>query len=185
MYDFTKQTIDSYITLINPKPKFFGLRFGTVNGYSPVLRDDVMINAMVSSFWKNNKVLLFNESTKRSILGIKDLVNAIKSIINSKNAKSGIYNLASFTLTSGEIAQNVSKHLNCKLELVDPKEYNKNSINEKLISSKYNFSLCCQKFEKEFNFVFSESCDTILEDLLKYKNKMILTNRNTPFNYEG
>ena len=183
MYDLTKQMIDTYFSISKPKARVFGLRFGTVNGYSPVLRDDVMINAMVSSAWKNNKVLLFNPDIKRSILGIGDLVRGVKTIIESNKSEGGIYNLSSFTHTSGEIASKVSSLLNCPLETIIPEEVNK-TINEKLVSSKYDFALSCDKFINDFNFSFEETIDTIVDSLVTNKDNMIFTNRNSTYNYE-
>ena len=45
----TKKMTDNYVEQYlskNPKRKIYGLRFGTVNGYSPNFRNDIMINAM-------------------------------------------------------------------------------------------------------------------------------------------
>ena len=56
-YDISKHTADLYA--IKSDLEYYGLRFGTVNGYSPVLRTDVMINAMVNSALKDGKIKLF------------------------------------------------------------------------------------------------------------------------------
>lgn len=184
MYDLTKQMIDTYYVTSKPKARVFGLRFGTVNGYSSTLRNDIMLNAMVSTVWKTNKVLLFNSETKRSILGINDLSRAIQIIMQSNN-NGGIYNLCSFTKTSGEMANAVANKLNCSLEIVDPEKINKeDKLNEKLISSKYDFGLSCDKFVKDFSFTFKEDINSIIESLLQNKDKMILTNRNVSYDYE-
>lgn len=187
MYDLTKQVIDNYYLTSNLKPRIFGLRFGTVNGYSSVLRDDVMINAMISTAWKINKVLLFNPSTKRSILGVNDLARAIQTIINSNNSNSlngGIYNLCSFTKTAEEMAKAVSKKIACPLEIVIPEEINKqNKLNEKLVSSKYDFGLSCDKFINNFSFSFEESLDSVIDGLIENKNNIIFTNRNNSYDY--
>lgn len=183
MYDLTKQMIDTYSSLIQADARVFGLRFGTINGYSPVLRDDVMINAMVSNFWKNNKVILYNLDIKRSILGINDLIRVVKKILESNKPQGGIYNIASFTKTASEIANRVSSLLNCELETLYPERLDQ-KINEKLVSNKYNFALSCDKFCDEFNFSFEEDIDSIVDSLLKNKKNMIFTNRNEPYNYE-
>lgn len=184
MYDLTKQMIDNYCLTTKQKARIFGLRFGTVNGYSPALRDDVMINAMTSNAWKTNKVILFNPATRRSILGITDLVLAIKTIINSNVSIGGIYNLSSFTSTSGEIAETVAKKLNCELESVTA-EKSVQPLNEKLVSSKYDFGLSCEKFIKKFNFTFKQTINSIVDELVENKEKMIISNRNLAYNYEG
>lgn len=183
MYDLTKQNIDTYCLISKPKCRFFGLRFGTVNGYSPVLRNDVMLNVMTNNAILNKKVLLFNEHTKRSILGTHDLCRAIECIVKTNKSTGGIYNLASFTKTSGEMAKLVAKKTNAILETVVPDEFNKRNLNEKLVSSKYNFSLSCDKFINEFNFKFEETPESIIESLIDNWNDMVMTNRNSSFNY--
>lgn len=185
MYDLTKQMIDQYSLLSNNKKRFFGLRFGTVNGYSPTLRDDVMINAMTNSAWKHNKIFLYNEETNRSILGTNDLSNAIQAIIESNNSSGGIYNLSSFTKTSGEIAQIVSKKTGCEIEKIAIDGDYKLVGNEKLVSSKYNFFISSDKFIKDFSFDFTDTAETIMDSLILNKEKMIMTNRNNSYNYKG
>lgn len=185
MYDFTKQIIDQYSLICNNKKRFFGLRFGTVNGYSPTLRNDVMINAMVNSSWDHNKIFLYNEKIKRSILGTRDLSNAIKKIINSNNSMGEIYNLSSFTKTSDEIAEIVSKKTECVIEKIILDGDHKFIGNEKLISSKYNFSISSNKFIKDFSFEFVDTVETITDSLILNKEKMLLTNRNNSYKYKG
>jgi len=185
MYDLTKQMIDEYYLTSKHQGRVFGLRLGTINGYSPVLRDDVMMNSMCSTAWREGQVLLFNPHTKRSIIGTNDLVRGIKTIMASSNSTGGIYNMCSFTKTSGEMAKIVSDKVNCPLSLVDPEQYNKQKINEKLVSSKYNFSLSSDKFSRDFSFEFQETPESIVDGLIENKNKMVLTNRNASYNYSG
>lgn len=183
MYDFTKQMIDTYCLVSKPKCRFYGLRFGTVNGYSAIFRNDVMMNAMTANAILNKKVLLFNQETKRSILGVHDLSRAIETILKSNRSESGVYNLSSFTKTSGEMAKIVASKMNCDLDIVNPDEFNKQKINEKLVSSKYNFSLSCDKFINDFNFQFVETPESIVDSISSNWNSVKLTSRNNSFNY--
>lgn len=184
MYDLTKQMIDVYALTSKPSPRFFGLRLGTINGFSRTLRTDVMMNSMITTAWREKKVLLFNADTNRSIIGTTDLVRVIRCIISSNTANSGVYNVSSFTKTSGEMAQIVSNKTGVPIELVVPSEENKNSLNEKLVSSKYNFSLCCDKFKNDFSFEFEETANSIVDDLMDNINNMTFTSRNVEFKYE-
>ncbi len=45
-YDLCKRFNDDYVLINQEDVEFYGLRFGTVNGYSPHLRTDIMINGM-------------------------------------------------------------------------------------------------------------------------------------------
>ena len=98
-YDLSKYEIDAYASLENKTS--FGLRFGTVNGSSPNLRNDIMINAMTYNGMKNKKVFCFNPEIHRPILGIKDLCRVIETIIEQGTYENrGIYNVASFNSTA-------------------------------------------------------------------------------------
>lgn len=185
MYDMTKQAIDSYA--ISSKfltRRIFGFRFGTVNGYSPILRDDVMLNAMTSAAWNEGKVNLYSANTRRSILGIGDLCRATTTVLQSNRANGGIYNLCSFTSTSGQMANAVSESFGVPVNHVVVSDAAVAGKNEKLVSSKYDFSLDCSKFCRDFDFSFSETIQTILLELDSHRGQMLHTNRNTPFDYE-
>jgi nucleoside-diphosphate-sugar epimerase len=184
MYDYTKQAIDSYINISKKEGRVYGLRFGTVNGYSPNLRSDIMLNAMTFNAFKKNEVLLFNSDTKRSILCINDLLFAVQNILKSSKKNGGIYNIASFTKTSEEMAKIVSNKLNVKLKTVDKNKIFDKTVNEKLLTNKYNFALDCSKFEKDFSFTFTGNIDKIIDSLVFNWNKMLFSDRNESFLYK-
>jgi len=179
-YDITKHIIDLYA------PKFpcqyYGLRFGTVNGYSPIVRNDIMINSMVYNAIKDNEIKLYIKDILRPILGINDLSRAIESIILTQNDYRGIYNLASFNSTAEEIANVVSEITGVKIT-----EYQSNPTqvtNSKLQTKSYNFSINCDKFKNTFDFKFNETIESITNGLLNNFNNIIFTSRNQIKNYE-
>lgn len=178
-YDITKHIIDLYIQRFDIE--YYGLRFGTINGYSPIVRKDVMINAMYSSAINDKEIKLYIKDVMRPILGIKDLINAVGKIIESDKDLRGLYNLASFNKTAEDIAYSVSKEL-----VVPVKEYefNPNDIitNSKLQTVCYNFRIDTSKFERTFDFKFKETVKSIVCSLKN--NSYIETIRNKSFNYE-
>ena len=153
IYDFTKITFDHY-TQIMPKSTI-GLRFGTVNGYSKNMKKDIMLNSMVRSAKLENKIILSNENSWRSILWMKDLVNAVYEIYCSKEKK-GIYNLASFNSTIGGLALAVSNMTDVDI------------VREQHSLPTYNYSMSSELFKKTFNFNFQGTEETIIEDLLSF-----------------
>ena len=174
-YDLSKYEIDSYASLANKK--CFGLRFGTVNGSSPNLRNDIMINAMTYNAKRNNKVFCFNPKIYRPILGMKDLCSAIEVILEEGTYEnSGIYNVASFNSTAEEIAEKVSNILNVELEVTDslPKEV----TNMKLQTKAYNFRIDSEKFKNEFNFEFKETVESIVNSLIDNFHEIKKGNRS-------
>jgi nucleoside-diphosphate-sugar epimerase len=178
-YDITKHINDVYAEFSGVE--YYGLRFGTVNGYSPIMRSDVMINSMVSSALNNNKIELYVKDTIRPILGINDLKSAIVKIIDEPKDLRGYYNLASFNSTSEKIALSVSKITGVNItEMESP---NSNPTN-KIESKNYNFSINSEKFIKNFNFTFEETVESITTGIINNFEKIKLTRRDNIINYE-
>lgn len=179
-YDITKHINDLYAPRFDVE--YYGLRFGTVNGYSKIIRNDIMINSMVYNGKHNNEIKLYIKDIVRPILGIKDLSQAIKKIIDSEKDKRGIYNLASFNSTAEKIARGVSSVITVPIKEyeVDPN----NITNSKLQTKCYNFSIDCEKFKKTFDFEFFETIESITEEIQQNFNSVVFTNRNNFKPYE-
>ena len=162
-YDLSKHEADSYAKLSGKC--FFALRFGTVNGYSPNLRNDIMINAMTFNAIENGEIFCFNPEINRPILGINDLCRAVDTIIEKGNKNNkGVYNLASFNSNVKTIASSVSRLTNSELKIVDnPPE---KITNVKLQSKAYDFLINSEKFKRVFDFEFEETIDTIVQSLI-------------------
>jgi len=153
-YDVTKYALDQQATIANLQGRqVIGLRFGTVNGYAPNLRVDVMINSMYHSVQNNTGIQIMNKGISRAILGIEDLCRAVLRCIERPTP--GIYNLASFNNTVGNIAHAVSDKLG--VDIVD-KGTTKNT---------YDFAIDTTLFEQTFDFTFTETPATIVESLIK------------------
>ena len=178
-YDITKHFID--ILASDSNVEYYGLRFGTVCGYSPILRTDVMINSMVNSAKENGFIKLYIKETRRPILGIVDLSNAISRIVNTDEDKRGVYNLHSFNSTSEEIANDVAKI--CDVPIIELKIPN-NITNSKEQTTNYDFSLSSDKFINNFLFKFEENVESIVNSLLFKWDEMIKINRSQKIIYE-
>jgi len=179
-YDISKHTADLYAQKSNVE--YYGLRFGTVNGSSPVLRTDVMINAMVNSALKDGHIKLYIKDTMRPILGINDLCRAIESIVESKEDKRGLYNLASFNKTAEQIAYEVADVMS-----VEVKEYEADPTQIKNMKSQtkaYNFSISTLKFRREYKFKFQDTVESLAVDLKENWNSMEKTDRSEAIHYE-
>lgn len=166
-YDFSKQTID-YINNLSLNKKCIGLRFGTVNGYSPNLRTDLVINSMTINSLEQNKIFVSNGNIKRSLLGLNDLCGAIEKILVTEHIKSDIYNITSFSNTILDLAKNIQSINNCKLE-----------VNENL-STSYSFTVTNHKFESVFKFKFQDNVESIYNEIKDNYNCLKLkSNRST------
>jgi UDP-glucose 4-epimerase len=179
-YDISKHIIDLYAE--KSDLQYYGLRFGTVCGYSPFMRNDVMINAMVSSALINNEIKLYIKDIMRPVLGIEDLCKSVKTIIQTSEDKRGLYNLASFNKTAEQIAYEVSDVMGVKVTEydVDPTQ----TKNTKLQTKTYNFSISTKKFCKTFKFNFNETVETITNGIVKNWDNIIKTDRSTQIEYK-
>lgn len=167
-YDLTKYVLDLHSQQFMKEKTIIGLRLGTVNGHSPNLRNELMINAMVKSAITEKKIHINNIKVRRPILGINDLTKGINKIL--LNPVTGIYNLCSFNNTVEGIAKDISNKLSV------PIQYGNDTNNP------YDFYFDNIKFEQTFNFKFMDSVSTIVEDLLN-NTPVITGNRNNFINY--
>ena len=166
-YDFTKQCID-YINNFSDK-NCVGLRFGTVGGYSPNLREELIANAMTVNSNKNKEILVSNGGANRSILGLSDLCRAIETLILAAKIPKKIYNLCSFSNTVLEIGQKVQQISGANL------------IQNQSLYTNYSFTVSNERFQKDFNFVFADSMESIYNELIENKDRIVLSsNRYGP-----
>ena len=160
MYDLSKYVIDQLAILANKHT--YGLRFCTVNGYSPVLRVDLMINKMVEDAKTLKKVTIKNGQLTRPILGMQDCVRAIKTIVESKEDHRGIYNLSSLKdVTVEQFAQKVVDNFGGEVENLGDEPH-------------YVFGADTTKFQKTYNFEFKETLDSIIESLKKEPKEKVI-----------
>jgi nucleoside-diphosphate-sugar epimerase len=150
MYDLTKRTIDNLAQLSDKE--YYGLRFATVNGWSPNLRVDVMLNKMVYDAKTAYKITVQNPQLVRPILGLNDLCRAITAILKG-GRHAGIYNLASFNASVLEMAEFVGKRYNADVEVIETD------------AKPYAFGIDTTKFEKTYNFKFEDTLESVVESL--------------------
>lgn len=152
-YDITKYSLDlEAIKAIDNGLDIVGLRFGTVNGWAPHIRTDVMINAMYNTAIHQGAISVTNKHINRALLGINDLCCAIETVI--RNPKPGIYNLASFNTTVSDIATTVAEKLDVEI------------IDQGTTQNAYDFGLDCGLFERKFNFTFKDTPASIVDSLV-------------------
>jgi nucleoside-diphosphate-sugar epimerase len=89
--------------LIDNRFSVISLRKGTISGYSPRMRFDLIINTMFKSAMKNHMITVNNPSIWRPILSIEDAATAYIRAIEANYSISGVFNVASGNYTVGEI----------------------------------------------------------------------------------
>src|SRR5215471_9082467 len=79
------------------------LRKGTISGYSPRMRLDLIINTMFKTALRDRTITVNNPSIWRPILSIDDAAMAYTRAVEANPSLSGVFNIASGNYTVGEI----------------------------------------------------------------------------------
>lgn len=134
------------------------LRQGTVSGFSPRMRFDLIVNTMYMSAMTKNKITVNNPAIWRPILAIEDAVMAYIRSIQADQSVSGIFNVASGNFTVGQVADRVYETLKKKfgketdLEIKDIRDYR-------------NYKVTTRKAQEILGARFHGTVESIVESL--------------------
>jgi nucleoside-diphosphate-sugar epimerase len=120
LYDEAAPTISNYpygisklqgetaaMQLCDDSFSVIALRKGTVCGYSPRMRLDLVVNAMFKTAVTEKVIRVNNPAIWRPILAMQDAVSAYVRAIECSASISGVFNIASGNFTLGELADQV------------------------------------------------------------------------------
>jgi len=93
------------------------LRKGTISGYSPRMRLDLIVNTMFKCALRDGNITINNPSIWRPILAIDDAVSAYVRAIEAHDAIRGIFNIASGNYTVGEVGDLVKSEIEEQLKV--------------------------------------------------------------------
>lgn len=174
-YDLTKIVLDQIAEkYLQQGRQIVGLRFGTVNGASPVIRNELLINSMTYSALHHKEILISNRDILRPYLSIDDLARAIYQIIAFRFIP-GIYNLANDNFKIWQYAQAVQNHISVKI------------IDQGTSAGVYNFQISSDRFCKTYDFKFVDDLDSLIPKLVTcYQTQDTkIVKRTSYFNYQG
>ncbi len=106
--------------LIQARDNSISLRFATVFGVSPRMRNDLMVNDFTYKAIVDRSIILFAGDTKRTFIHIKDAIRAyIFAMDNSEIMKNQIYNVGDdgMNLSKKDISNNIAQYV--KFEIID------------------------------------------------------------------
>lgn len=92
------------------------LRKGTISGYSPRMRLDLIINTMFKSAMRDGAINVNNPAIWRPILSIEDAATAYIRAIEASYSLSGVFNIASGNYTVGEVGDLVKAAIEERLD---------------------------------------------------------------------
>jgi nucleoside-diphosphate-sugar epimerase len=133
-------------------------RQGTVSGYSPRMRLDLIVNTMFRCAMEQKAIVINNPSIWRPILGIEDACNAYIRAVEANEDISGIFNIASGNYTVGETADIVQNVLEEKLST-------KIKLKIKHIQDYRNYKVSTEKATNVLSFKPKHDVESIVREL--------------------
>lgn len=150
--------------------KVIALRKGTICGYSPRMRLDLVLNIMFKHAITNKQITVNNPEIWRPILSIQDAIQSyIKAI--ELDAPSGTYNIFSENYQIKDLAKIVKN----KVEEFLGEEINIKSLN---IPDVRNYKVSLDKAKKYLKFNPKFKTEEILDDLILNKNNFNFNDDN-------
>lgn len=158
-YDASKFAFD-YIAK-NFLNNYYGLRMGTLAGYSKNLRSELVFNAMNLAACQDGVVRLKNSESYRTILYLKDLWVLIKNLLEMDH-KSGFYNAGSHTCSMAQLATGIAETWGAKIQYEGDTET-------------YSFALDCTKMQMICGNTLTsgsleDNCRSFINEYQKAKN---------------
>jgi nucleoside-diphosphate-sugar epimerase len=142
------------------------LRQGTICGYSPRMRFDLIVNTMFKSAMTEGKITIHNPSIWRPICDIRDVVSAYLRAIQADSLLSGIFNIASGNYTVGQVGDIV------KLE-VEKLAMKKILYVMKNIQDFRNYKVSIEKARTYLGFHPQHGITDIVADLYEHRNEFM------------
>ena len=162
-YGISKLQGEYGVMQVNESPIFsvISIRKGTVSGYSPRMRFDLIVNTMYMKAMTEGKITINNPAIWRPILAISDAVQTYIKAVEAEQHISGIFNACSINATVGEVGEAIKKYFR--------ERFKKNIETEiKNIQDFRNYKISNEKAKSILKVDFTGSTESILDELNEY-----------------
>lgn len=126
----------------NFKPILF--RKGTVGGWSPKMRYDLVVNTMLKSAFTTKKIVVNNPKIWRPLVDIRDVIQGYQKALEADLNVSGVYNLSGGNMTIGQLGEAIHGELRKRGYVVDLVINENNDVR--------NYKVSTEKIEDELGF---------------------------------
>jgi nucleoside-diphosphate-sugar epimerase len=137
------------------------LRKGTISGYSPRMRFDLIINTMFKSAMRNHTITVNNPSIWRPLLSIEDAATAYIRAVEANDGISGVFNIASGNYTVGEVGDVVKAAIEERLDV-------RVSLNIKHLQDYRNYKVSTDKAKNVLSFHPTGGIKSIVNNLIDH-----------------
>ena len=137
------------------------LRQGTVSGYSPRMRFDLIVNTMFKSAVSTGEIVVNNPAIWRPVLAIQDAVSGYIRAVEANDNLSGVFNIASGNFTVGEVADYVKAAVQKYMD-IDTK------ITIKHLQDYRNYKVSIRKIMDVLSYKPMNNIDSIIRELVEH-----------------
>tara|TARA_A100001515_G_scaffold70759_2_gene56280 strand:- start:395 stop:1357 length:963 start_codon:yes stop_codon:yes gene_type:complete len=130
------QTEYSIIKMEDENFRPISLRKGTVGGWSPRMRFDLVVNTMTKFALSQGKIVVHNPELWRPLVDVRDVVQAYKKSIFSDLSVSGIFNICNENYTIGQLSYDIRDVLKERGYEIDIEMQNRPDVRNYLASNK-------------------------------------------------
>jgi nucleoside-diphosphate-sugar epimerase len=141
------------------------LRKGTVCGYSPRMRFDLIVNTMYKTAMLEGRVTVNNASIWRPLLDIRDAIRGYLRAVQAHQSISGVFNLISDNYTVGAVGDMVK-------EGVEELTGNKIGIEIKNLQDFRNYKVTYQKARTVLGFEPKYTVMDMLADIHSHRESL-------------
>ena len=149
------------LNLQSPSFSVIALRKGTLSGYSPRMRLDLIINTMFKTAVRDRRIVVNNPAIWRPIVGVGDAIKAYVRTIEASERVSGIFNIASGNYTVGEVGDAVKAAIEQLLNI-------EIRLTIKNLQDFRNYKVSTEKAANILSFHPSQTVRTIVSDLVTH-----------------
>ena len=177
LYDETRPVGSSYpygisklqgeqaaLQLTNDEFSVICLRKGTISGYSPRMRLDLIVNTMFKTALRDGVITVNNPSIWRPILSIEDAATAYIRAVEANAKISGVFNLASGNYTVGEVADVVRSRIEDRLDV-------RINLNIRHVQDFRNYKVSVDKAANVLSFHPTGDVKSIVDNLIENVSK--------------
>jgi nucleoside-diphosphate-sugar epimerase len=177
LYDETRPVASSYpygisklqgeqavMNLVGDDFSVIALRKGTISGYSPRMRLDLIVNTMFRTAVQKQLIKINNPSIWRPILAMEDAISAYIRVIEAHESISGIFNIASGNYTVGEVGDLVKAEVEQQLDV-------KINLEIHHMQDFRSYKVSIEKAKNVLSFHPQDDVRAIVRQLIKEKNK--------------
>lgn len=158
-YDYSKITRENAAKLYKDK-NVVCLRLGSVSGFSKNMRKENLINSLTITHLQKKPLVISNGDAMRSVLGMTDLCRAIETIVASDQQTNKIYNITSENDSIINFGKKIQSLSGAELIVNDT------------FKTDYSFQCSTNLFEKDYNFKFMDTAESIFTELVENYEKI-------------